>query len=196
MKTIITIAREYGSGGHAIGEQLAKELGVPYYDKQLIELAAKETGLNADFVENIEQRKTTSLLYNLYFSAQSLPLSDQVFVAQSNIIKQKAEEGACVITGRCADYVLRNNPHCLHVFIYAPLDDRIARARMQYGANAKDMRAYVLKQDKNRAAYYNHFTTGSWGDAHNYDVSINSKLGETVVMQCIKELVLAKEASR
>lgn len=197
MNTIITIAREFGSGGRYVAQQLAQKLDIPFLDKQLIALAAQETGLSPEFIENTEERqKTTSLLYNLYFSTQNLPLSDQVFIAQSNILKQKAEQGPCVIVGRCADYVLRNFPNVLNVFIYAPIEARILRVQDVYKEKARDMHAYVRKQDKSRAAYYNHFTTEEWGQAHNYDVCMNSELGVDIIVRCLGDIIEEKEASR
>ena len=118
---VITISREYGSGGRAIGERLAKELGVPFYDKELIFMAAKESGLSEEYIKKTEQMKSTSFLYGLYMSAQQLPMNDQIFLVQSKIIRQVAQEGPCVIVGRCADYVLRERKDLLSVFIHAPV---------------------------------------------------------------------------
>ena len=117
---VITISREYGSGGRAIGERLAKELGVPFYDKELIFMAAKESGLSEEYIKKTEQMKSTSFLYGLYMSAQQLPMNDQIFLVQSKIIRQVAQEGPCVIVGRCADYVLRERKDLLSVFIRWP----------------------------------------------------------------------------
>ena len=104
---VITISREYGSGGRAIGEKLAKELGIPFYNKELILMAAKESGLSEEYIKKAEQQKSTSFLYGLYMGAQQLPMNDQIFLIQSKIIREIAEKGPCVIVGRCADYVLR-----------------------------------------------------------------------------------------
>ena len=106
---VITISREYGSGGRAIGERLAKELGVPFYDKELIFMAAKESGLSEEYIKKTEQMKSTSFLYGLYMSAQQLPMNDQIFLVQSKIIRQVAQEGPCVIVGRCADFVRKKD---------------------------------------------------------------------------------------
>ena len=126
---VITISREYGSGGRAIGERLAKELGVPFYDKELIFMAAKESGLSEEYIKKTEQMKSTSFLYGLYMSAQQLPMNDQIFLVQSKIIRQVAQEGPCVIVGRCADYVLRERKDLLSVFIHAPVAFRADRAQ-------------------------------------------------------------------
>ena len=187
-RTVVTIGREYGSGGRIIAKKAAETLGVPFYDKELIELAAHDTGLAESFIRSTEEQKVSGFLYNLYFSSQSLPLYDQVFIAQSKIIKKAAEDGACVIVGRCADYVLHEFPNCVHIFIHAPLEDRIGRAR-EYGAGEEDLRALVIRHDKARASYYNHFTMNKWGKAHNYDLTINSSLGLDLVAGMIVGVV-------
>ena len=125
---VITISREYGSGGRAIGERVAKELGVPFYDKQLILMAAKESGLSEEYIKKTEQMKSTSFLYGLYMGAQQLPMNDQIFLVQSKIIRKLADEGPCVIVGRCADYILREREDLLSVFVHAPVEFRAQRA--------------------------------------------------------------------
>ena len=176
---VITVGREYGSGGRFIARNVAEKLSIPFYDKELIELVAEKTGLSPEFVKKAEEHRTSGFLYNLYYPTQSLPLYDQVFIAQSNIIKKFAAEGPCVIVGRCADYVLQNTPGCLHVFVHAPVEERVARARAYYELEGDDdvLRTAIAKQDKARASYYNHFTMGKWGRAQNYDLAINSALG-------------------
>lgn len=188
---VITISREYGSGGRAIGEKLAKELGIPFYNKELILMAAKESGLSEEYIKKAEQQKSTSFLYGLYMGAQQLPMNDQIFLIQSKIIREIAEKGPCVIVGRCADYVLRRQEGVLNVFIHAPLDERIFRTKETYQVDAPDIRSYVLKQDKNRAAYYEHFTDSVWGKAENYHLAINSTIGLDTTVELI--LALAKE---
>ena len=116
MPDIITIGREYGSGGSKIAKELAAALQIPFFDKKLIEIAAKETGLSEEFIQEAEQRRTSSFLYNLSFSSRNLPVSDQVFIAEADVIKRIAAEGPCVIVGRCANYVLRDQKNCLRVF--------------------------------------------------------------------------------
>lgn len=190
----ITIGREYGSGGRLVGRRVAEDLGIPFYDKELIAMAAKETGFSEEFVRENEQKRSSGFLANLYFNTQSLPMSDQVFIAQSNIIKKVADEGPCVIVGRCADYVLKNQPNCLHVFIHAPLEERIRRVKEFYNLNVEDVRAYIIKTDKSRAAYYNYFASGEWGKCQNYDMSINSSMGLDAVVHVIKDLAEVKKA--
>lgn len=183
---VITIGREYGSGGRIIAQRLAEELAIPFYDKALIDLAAKETGLSEEYIREAEQHKTSSLLYNLYMSTQNLPVNDQVFIAESDAIRKVAAQSPCIIVGRCADYVLRDHPNCLNVFIHAPLEQRMTRTSETYQIQAPDLKAYVLKQDKNRASYYEHFVERPWGKCQNFQLSISSALGlETVVSTII-----------
>ncbi len=174
---VITIAREYGSGGRLIGERLAKSLDIPFYDKELILMAAKKSGLSEEYIRRTEQIKSASFLYSLYMTSQVLPMSDQIFLVQSKIIRELADKGPCVIVGRCADYVLRNMDHCLNVFIHAPIDERIRRAVDEYHDESSNMEEYIRKQDKKRSSYYNYFSQNKWGNVHNYHLSVNSSLG-------------------
>ena len=155
---VITISREYGSGGRAIGERLAKELDIPFYNKELILMSAKESGLSEEYIKKTEQMKSTSFLYGLYMGAQQLPMNDQIFLIQSKIIRRVAEEGPCVIVGRCADYVLRERKDLLSVFIHAPIEYRAQRAKEKYEKSANNMVDFVKKKDKQRASFYNYFS--------------------------------------
>ena len=187
--TVITVGREYGSGGRLIAQKAAEALGIPFFDRSIINMAAEETGLSADFIRRTEQQKTSSFLYNLYMSAHNLPVTDQVFIAESEVIRKVAGEGPCVIVGRCADYVLRRQEGVLNVFIHAPLDERIFRTKETYQVDAPDIRSYVLKQDKNRAAYYEHFTDGQWGKAQNYHLAVSSGLGLETIVRLLTDLM-------
>jgi hypothetical protein len=184
---VITIAREYGSGGRLIGEEVAKNLGIPFYDKELILLAAKKSGFSEEYIRRTEQIKSASFLYNLYMTSQVLPMSDQIFMVQSQIIQELAEQGPCVIVGRCADYVLRNMKNCMNVFIHAPLEERAARAAAEYGDTASNMEDYVRKQDKKRASYYNYFSQNKWGYVQHYHLAISSTLGMHKTAQLIQD---------
>ena len=137
-KTIITIGREYCTGGNYIAEDVANALGIKLYDKELITMAAKHSGLSEEAVAASEKRRTHSLLYSLYTMGNELPLGDQVFILQSRIIKQLAEEGPCVILGRCGDYVLRDRKDVLRVFIYAPVEWRRELAKTDPLVKAHD----------------------------------------------------------
>ena len=189
--TVITVGREYGSGGRLIAQKAAEALGIPFFDRSIINMAAEETGLSADFIRRTEQQKTSSFLYNLYMSTQSLPVNDQVFIAQSEVIRRVAAEGPCIIVGRCADYVLRNQSgvDALNIFIHAPMEERIRRVREEYKVQAPDLRLYILKQDKNRAAYYEHFTDGQWGKAQNYHLAVSSGLGLETIVRLLTDLM-------
>ena len=190
--TVITIGRQFGSGGRIVAQRVAETLHIPFYDKAVIDLAAKETGLSEEFIRQAEQKKTSSFLYNLYMSTQNLPVTDQVFIAESEVIRKVAAVGPCVIVGRGADYVLRNQEGVLNLFIHAPLDERIFRAKEEYKAEAPDVKAYVLKQDKNRAAFYEHFSDRAWGKAENYHLAINSTIGLNTTVDLILALAEAR----
>ena len=176
-KYVITVSREYGSGGRLIGKKLADELGIGFYDGELLSLVAKESGYTEDFVRRNDQKKTQSLLYHLYIGSQILPASDMIFIAQSRVIKDLYNKESCVIVGRCADYVLRGYANVSNVFITAPLESRIARVRDEYGEQSENYRAYLTKKDKNRIAYYNYFADDAWGKVQTYDISVNSDIG-------------------
>ncbi len=197
MKKIITVSREYGSGGHTIGKLLAQELSLPFYDKELIDMAAKDSGLSPEFIKKTEQNISSGWLYTLLLGASyaspgtssisssthspTLPLADQVFNAQRNTIISLAKKGPCVIVGRCADYILKhcdeiNHEEVLNVFIYAPLADKVQRAIEQKGLNPETAEREVKLIDKRRANHYNTFTERTWGNRSHYDLLINSSL--------------------
>jgi cytidylate kinase len=185
----VTIAREYGSGGRLIGQELAKELGIAFYDRELIVLAAKESGLAEEFVQKMEYKRIISFINNLYMTSYELPVSEKIFLVQCKVIRQVAEECSCVIVGRCADYVLRDKPNCIRVFIHAPMEERIKRIREVYREEQPNLEDFIQKQDKNRASYYNYYTHGKWGKAQNYHLCIDSSIGIPASVRIIKELV-------
>lgn len=174
---IVTIGREYGSGGRLIAKRLAEAMGIRYYDKELITEVARQTGLSESYIQAAEQRPTNSFIYDLYAAVQTPSISDQVFIAQSKVIKDAAEQESCVFVGRCADYILRDAPKCLKVFITAPMEERIRRAVEEYHIQGVNPETFVNRQDKHRASYYNYFSTGRWGDRSGYDLVINSRIG-------------------
>lgn len=189
MNTIITIAREYGSGGRIIGQKLANALGFSFYDKELIELAAEKIGFSKEYVKENEERKGFSFLSNFYGASGELPATDKIFIAQSNVIKEIAANESCVIVGRCADYVLSDNPNCLNIFIHAPIEDRARRVFEEYDEDVPNIKAYIQKVDKRRSSYYNYMTQCKWGQAENYHLSINSSLGIDLTVNMIKAAV-------
>ena len=184
---IITIGREYGSGGRLIAKQLSEEMGITFYDKQLITEVAKKTGFSENFIRDTEhQRPTNSFLYDLYTTVATPSVPDQVFIAQAKVIKEAAARESCVIVGRCADYILREEPHMLKVFVNAPIDQRIRRAREEYGVTEPNLESYVIRQDKARASYYNYFATGRWGQSREYDLCVNSRIGINTAVKVIR----------
>ena len=177
-RVVITIGREYGSGGRLVAKQLAERLDIPFYDKELIQKVAKKTGLSEHYIRTTEQRKpTNSFIYDLYTAVQTPSIPEQVFIAQAKVIKEAAAEGSCVIVGRCADYVLRDLEGCLRVFVTAPIDQRVRRAHEEYGVDQANVESYVIRQDKIRASYYNYYATGRWGDKSCYDLCVNTRIG-------------------
>jgi cytidylate kinase len=188
-KIAVTIAREYGSGGRLIGRKLADALGFSFYDKELIALAAAESGFHEDFIETIESGKASGFLYNIYMTYNELPIQEQVFIAQSNIIKDIAERESCVIIGRCADYVLSGIANCVRIFIHAPLEWRVEMVRDHYKEGLGELRGYIRKQDKDRASYYNFFTQQKWGKAQNYHLCIDSGIGIAPSVELLKKYV-------
>lgn len=185
-RTVITIARQYGSGGREIGEMLAQKLGVPYYDKELIALAAKKSGLSEEVFRQADERATSSLLYSLVMGTygfgggvagmNDMPINDKLFLIQADIIRKAAEKGACVIVGRCADYVLRERKDCLKVFIHADRDSRLRRAVEKYGIDPAKVSDFLTKKDKQRANYYNFYTNKKWDSMQNYNLIIDSSV--------------------
>ena len=194
MKTIVTIGREYGSGGRIVAQRLAEKLGVPFYDKEVIQGVAKKTGFAENFVREAVRRPTNSFMYDLYFSTHSLSIPDQVFIAQSGVIKDLADKGGCVIVGRCADYILREHKELLRTFVYAPLEQRVQRAREEYHDKEDNLEGFVIRQDKQRASYYNYFTSIRWGDRKSYDLCVSSALGLDTAVEIIYHAALAREA--
>ena len=189
---IITISRQYGSGGRQIGQQLAKELNIPFYDKEIIDLAAKESGLAADFIRGQEQQLTQSLLFSLVtnftsnssaFNPNMLSLSDQVYLAEAKAIRSLADKGSCVMVGRCADWVLEKDYDVLRVFVCGPIEARCKRAVEEYGDKAENIQKAVQTIDKQRARYCQHYCDKAWEDAENYDLCLNS--GTISLAQCV-----------
>ena len=186
MKQVITIDRQYGSGGHEIGERLAKKFGIPFYDRELIALAAKESGSSEEVLERADERAANSLLYSLIMGNYSflngvpvtngLPVNDKLFMLQSRIIRNMARSGPCIILGRCADYILEKEKHVLNVFIYANQEAREKRAVAEYGISSDNAAAKLSKEDKQRSEYYNFYTNQKWGDRRNYHLSVDSSV--------------------
>ncbi len=197
MEKIITITRQYGSGGREIGRKLAEAYGIPFYDNEIISRAAKESGFAEAAFQNVEDKATNSLLYSIamgmnVFSNQEmgftgLSLDDRVFLAQSNVIRKVAEEGPCVIVGKCADYILKDRDDIINLFISASVDFRIKRSIQIDSLPTKKAAEIVLKKDKSRANYYKYHSGERWDNILNYDMALRSDLGGIdATVACIK----------
>lgn len=186
---VITISREYGSGGRAIGEKVAEALNIPFYDNDRIYEMAKESGAE-EMIRKTERMKATSFLYGLYMNATQQPTKDDLFELQSQVIQKVAEEGPCVIVGRCADYILRDRDDLLSVFIHAPLEFRVERARTAYQIDTDNIEAHVKKQDKTRANFYNRISDRKWGDANSFHFAMSSVYGIDFSAEVLKHAAM------
>ncbi|MBR6771238.1 MAG: cytidylate kinase-like family protein [Lachnospiraceae bacterium] len=200
MNTIITIGRQFGSGGREIGEKIAQHFGISFYDKDLLIRAAKESGFCEEMLKSHDERPTNSFLYNLVMDTYSfgynassfmdMPISQKVFLAQFDAIKKIADEGPCVIVGRCADYALSEYSNCIRLFIYADEDERIKRVMKKYDLTESKARDMMVKKDKQRQSYYNYYSAKKWGRADSYDFCINSNvLGIEGTVELITQFV-------
>ena len=202
--TIITIGRQFGSGGREIGYMVADKLGIKLYDKEMLQRAAQDSGICEELFESHDEKPSNSFLYSLVMDTYSMgysgstyndmPINHKIFMAQFDAIKKIANEGPCILVGRCADYALEGYPNLLSVFIHADLDARIKRIAKKYDltdAKAKDL---IIKTNKKRASYYNYYTDKRWGDADSYDVCLDSSvLGLEGTAEAIIKLIEVKE---
>ncbi len=186
MNTVITIGRQFGSAGREIGEKLAEYFGIKCYDKELLTRAAQESGFCEEMIQNHDERPTNSFLYNLVMDTYSfgynassfvdMPISHKVFLAQFDTIKKVAEEGPCVIVGRCADYALAGKTNVVHLFIYADEESKVQRVMEKYSLTESKAKDMIIKKDKQRQSYYNYYSSKKWGRADSYDLCINSSV--------------------
>jgi cytidylate kinase len=198
-KLVITISREFGSGGRLVGERLARELGFAFYDKALIYLAVGKCGFDPATIEKAEEEAANKLLFNLSlggyvagggFPYLHIPLSDQIFFAQSKVIEELAEQGNCVIIGRCANYVLRDRPGRVRVFVHAEAEDKLRRVVDEYGVPPEEAGTRMTKVDKARANYHEYYTEQAWGSAKIYDLTVNTSFtGIDGAVRVIRTLV-------
>ena len=200
--TIITIGREYGSAGRQIGYKVAEDLGIKLYDREMLERAAKESGICEELFETHDEKPTNSFLYSLVMDTYSvsgysaapfldMPLNHKVFLAQFETIKKIAEKESCVIVGRCADYALSDNPDCINIFIHADLDVRIKNVSRNLNITENKARDIINKTDKQRASYYNYYTSKKWGDSKSYNLSLDAgKLGTD---NCVEMILKFRE---
>ncbi len=183
---VITIGRQYGSGGREIGEKLSEKLGIAFYNNELIAMAAQKSGMAHTVLGEADEKATSSLLYTLamgssFFNGNAglafdMPINDKLFVTQSDIIKSLADEAPAVFIGRCADYVLRSYPHVVKLFIHAPLEERAKHIAERHELTLDKAKDLIVKTDKRRSNYYNYYTGQKWGRMENFDLAVNSAL--------------------
>lgn len=186
--TIYTFEREFASAGHIVGERLAQKLGIPFYDSQIVDLAAKNAGVNRKLFEGFDEKPTNSFLYSLVMGtytavnpvtqSPSLNISDRLFAEEAEIIRKAADDGPCVIVGRCSSYILRDRPNVARIFVTADMDFRINHAVRDLGLPETRIEDEIGKRDKKRSNYFNYYTGQKWESASSYDLSVStSKLG-------------------
>ena len=206
-KIILAIGRQFGSGGREIGQKLAKAFGIGYYDKELITEAAKESGLCEDIFERADERANHALSYaftmgyssfiGMFTPANDILSNDTLFKIQSDTIRNIADKGSCVLVGRCADYILRDDPACLSVFISNTIETRIQKIVERMGVTVEQAKELMTKNDKSRAAYYNYYTNKTWGMASSYNLSIDvSVLGLDETVEYMKDFIARKRNQR
>jgi len=198
-KCLVTISHEYGSGGRQIAELVAKEFDIPFYDKEIIRMAAEKSGMSAGFIEKSDENIPNTFLHNLKYTAYSnydtisyydAPVTDTVFIAQTAVIKELAAQGSCVIVGRCSPYILRNDPALVAVFIRGLMEDRIRRAVERNGLPQKNAIERIKRIDKGRINYFKYYTNRQWGSIENYDLVVNSSVtGIDGAVKVIKAMV-------
>jgi len=196
-KIVINIGRQFGSGGRIIGEKLSTLMDIPFFDKELILIASQESGLGKEFFENFDEKSSHSIFGGLFglrgaFSDEMVPNNflnnETLFKIQSDVIRNLAEKQSCIFVGRCADYVLKDHPHCLNLFVSANIDDRIKRIAEKENLPENKAKDLIEKTDKKRASYYNYYSNKVWGAAGSYHLCINSSfLGIDESVDFIKE---------
>lgn len=207
-RTVIAIGRQYGSGGREIGRKLASRLGIPFYDKELLAIAAKDSGLSEELFRSADEKPASSYLYSLMtgtcsipsgsIAASEMPLNDQLFLLLSNTVKRITRDSSAVIIGRCADYVLRKDPDLVSVFIHAPIAERVGRVMRIHGIDEAQAEDACIRHDRMRSNFHDYYSDSKWGRASTYDLSIeSSKLGiDGSVELILRYLEIAKGGSR
>lgn len=192
-RNVIVIGRQFGSGGHDIGKALAEKLGYAFYDQEIIEMTAGTTGYTPEFIQKKEEMMTSSFLYDLvnqmymYAQPDEEAPKDKIYEAESKVVRELAAKGNCVIIGRCSDYTLRDNKNCLRVFFSAPIENRMKRVMNRLHLSEKDAKQKIQKEDKWRADNYRYYTGRIWGASANFDLTVNTALGEEYIEMCIRE---------
>lgn len=200
-KKIITISREFGSGGRSIGRMVAERLGIPFYDKELVDQIALESGFAPKFVEEHGEHSPGSSLFSYAFAPQGVPgvmnglsTADFLWNIQCSVILQLAEQGPCVIVGRNADYILKDRPDALHAFVFADIPYRAERIVRRYGESDKSPEQRLNEKDKRRRVNYQHYTGRTWGQSQNYDISLDT--GVLGIDQCVDIICQIVENSK
>ncbi len=199
---VVTIARQYGSGGHEVGELVAKEHGFVFHDKSLIEKAAEKSGISLEVLKKADEKTTPSFLYSIAMgnfdmyplainmSPYEMPINDKLFNLQCNIIKEEAEKAPSVFVGRCADYILNDYKKVIKVFVYGDIESRANRIAKKENISVQDAKVLIYKTDKRRANYYNYYTSLKWGKSDNYNIMIDtSKIGVDGAARIIGEYI-------
>ncbi|ACN83300.1 putative cytidylate kinase [Brachyspira hyodysenteriae WA1] len=199
---VITISREFGSGGRYIGEMVAKDLNIPFYDKAIIEMASDKTGFSPEYIKENEQKLTGASLFNFAITGSYAgnmvfgngeSLQDTMFFAQSNVIKEVASKHSCVIVGRCANHILEGMDNCINIFIYSDMENKIKRAVEEYKLDSANIEKILKERDKLRAKHYNYYTGKNWGDARNYHACLNSDfIGIDNTIELIEKIAKSK----
>lgn len=179
---VISISREFGSGGRLIGKRLAAQLGIPCYDRSIIQKTAEKSGLSPDFIARAEERARSRFHLSISpigigtpaYTHQGVPVTHQAFFAQAEVIRELADQGPCVIVGRCSDYVLSERKNCIKVFVHADMASRVKRCVEEYHIPSDDMERRIILMDRGRSNYYNFYTGHTWGEMRQYDLTINS----------------------
>lgn len=193
----IVIGRQFGSGGHDLGKALAQRLGCSFYDNEIIQMTAGSTGYSPQFIQKKEENMTNSLLYDLvnqmyiYSSDHKAP-QDEIFESEAKVIRELAAKESCVIVGRCGDYILREQPNCLRIFLHASLPYRIGRICRAENLNEKDAKQKIVQTDQHRADNYRYYTHQLWGHAPNYDLTLDTELGDELVQNIIIKALAQK----
>lgn len=188
MGKIITLAREYGSGGRMIAQKVAQQLGIHYYDNEIIDEVAKELGIDIVHLRKIAEQKSSGLMYTMASSVNALPFFDQVYLSQIKVIRHLATQGDCIIVNGVADYILDDHNDIVKVFVQAPLRLRMNRVKNVYQEPCEDLKHYVKNKDKKRKSYYNYYTMQKWKQVENYDLVINSDIGIDEAVEAIVAL--------
>ncbi len=173
-KQIITIGREYGAGGRSVAKRISEVLGIPYYDKDIIKMTAEKTGFTEELIHDTEEREIGRNIFNWFMPSGASSSYDQAILAQAQTIRHIAKQGPCVIVGRAADYILRDFPNVVNVFVYANPEDKINYAMEQFGDTKEQAARRVRHSDASRESYYHYLTKGKWGNLNNYDITLNS----------------------